>query len=57
MAGGKGRSADKGRDILMAIGSRLQEILRLPAGELVEFSGHTDSAHIGSTRDKAKFTV
>jgi translation initiation factor 4E len=57
VAGGKGRSQDKGRDILLSIGKRFKEILRLPPVEIVEFSGHTDSAHIGSTRAKAKFTV
>jgi translation initiation factor 4E len=31
--------------------------LKLPDAELVEFSGHTDSAHSGSTRAKAKFTA
>ena len=57
VAGGKGRSQDKGREILLAIGGRFKEILKLPPNEVVEFSGHTDSAHIGSTRAKAKFTV
>jgi len=57
VAGGKGRPADKGKDILMNIGKRFKEVLELPAQEVVEFSGHTDSAHSGSTRAKAKFTV
>jgi translation initiation factor 4E len=57
VAGGKGRSADKGKEILLSIGRRFKEVLELPANELVEFSGHTDSAHAGSTRAKAKHTV
>lgn len=46
-----------GKDNLIKIGSRFREILQLPAGELLEFSGHTDAAHAGSTRAKAKYTV
>lgn len=57
VAGGKGRSADKGKEILMSIGRRFKEVLKLPANEMLEFSGHTDSAHSGSTRAKAKMTV
>ncbi|KAK8043651.1 hypothetical protein PG993_006081 [Apiospora rasikravindrae] len=57
VAGGKGRSVQKGQDILMQIGKRFKEILKLPANEPVEYSGHTDAAHSGSTRAKAKFTV
>jgi translation initiation factor 4E len=57
VAGGKGRSAEKGKDILLSIGRRFKEVLELPANEQVEFSGHTDSAHSGSTRAKAKHTV
>jgi translation initiation factor 4E len=57
VAGGKGRSPDKAREILLAIGRRFKEVLKLPANEAVEFSGHTDAQHSGSTRAKAKFTV
>lgn len=57
VAGGKGRTPDKGRDILLSIGRRFKEVLKLQAAELLEFSGHTDSAHSGSSRAKAKFTV
>ena len=57
VAGGKGRTPEKGQEILKNIGSRFKEVLMLPANEVVEFSGHTDSAHAGSTRAKAKFTV
>ena len=56
-AGGKGRSADKGKQTLENIGRKFKEVLKLPDTEQVEFSGHTDSAHSGSTRAKAKFTV
>lgn len=57
VAGGKGRTPEKGKDILMSIGRRFKEVLELPANEQVEFSGHTDSAHAGSTRAKAKHTA
>ncbi|KAF5002884.1 translation initiation factor 4E [Fusarium heterosporum] len=57
VAGGKGRSSEKGKDILLSIGKRFKEVLELPATEQVEFSGHTDSAHSGSTRAKAKHVV
>lgn len=57
VAGGKGRSSEKGKEILMAIGGRVKNFLELPSNEQVEFSGHTDSAHSGSTRAKAKYTV
>ena len=50
---GKGGS----KDALMKIGTRFKEVLQLPPTELLEFSGHTDAAHSGSTRAKAKHTV
>lgn len=56
-AGGKGRSVAQGTDVLMKIGRRFKEAMGLKENEAVEFSGHTDSAHAGSTRAKAKFTV
>ncbi|KAK2747377.1 eukaryotic translation initiation factor 4E [Onygenales sp. PD_40] len=52
-----GRSAEKGREVLLAIGRKFKEVLRLKDNDVLEFSGHTDSAHAGSTRAKAKFTV
>jgi translation initiation factor 4E len=55
-AGGKGRSAEAGREVLTRVGKRFKDALDLKAGEIVEFSGHTDSAHAGSTRAKAKLT-
>ncbi|KAL3427459.1 eukaryotic translation initiation factor 4e-1 [Phlyctema vagabunda] len=57
VAGGKGRSTEKGREILMNIGRKFKEVMKLPPQEVVEFSGHTDSAHSGSTRAKAKYTA
>jgi translation initiation factor 4E len=46
-----------GKDTLIKIGERFKEVLQLPSGEQLEFSGHTDAAHAGSTRAKAKYTV
>ncbi|OWP02775.1 hypothetical protein B2J93_9049 [Marssonina coronariae] len=57
VAGGKGRSTEKGKEILMNIGRKFKEVLKVPNAEAVEFSGHTDSAHSGSTRAKSKYTV
>ena len=57
VAGGKGRSGDKSKEILMGLGRKFKDVLKLKNEEAVEFSGHTESAHSGSTRAKAKFTV
>ena len=57
VAGGKGRNVEKSKAILMGIGSRFKEVLKLEGPDPVEFSGHTESAHSGSTRAKAKFSV
>lgn len=57
VAGGKGRSPKKGEEALLSIGQRIKEILQLPSSEKVEFSSHTDAAHAGSTRAKAKLWV
>ncbi|KAI9810184.1 MAG: eukaryotic translation initiation factor 4E [Pycnora praestabilis] len=57
VAGGKGRSPEKGKDVLMGLGKRFKDVLRLKETEQVEFSGHTESAHNGSSRAKAKFVV
>ncbi len=57
MSGGKGRSPEKAKEILLAIGQRFKEVLKLPEAEQLEFSGHLDAQHSGSTRAKAKFTV
>ncbi|EFW99548.1 cap-binding protein [Grosmannia clavigera kw1407] len=56
-SGGKGRSPEKAREILLAIGRRFKEVLKLPDNEQLEFSGHLDAQHSGSTRAKAKMTV
>jgi translation initiation factor 4E len=53
----EGRSAAKGKEVLENIGRRFKEVLRLKDADIVEFSGHTESAHSGSTRAKAKYTV
>lgn len=57
--GRKDESADRedGRKRLERIGKRFKDVLTLGPGEQVEFSGHADSAHAGSSRAKAKFTV
>ena len=57
VAGGKGRSAEKSRQILMGIGQKFKEVLKVDPNDAVEFNSHTESAHAGSTRAKAKFTV
>lgn len=56
VAGGKGRSSDKSKQVLMGIGQRFKDVLQLSNAETLEFSGHTDSANAGSTRAKAKLT-
>ena len=50
-------SAEESRKRLERIGTKFKDVLALPPGEVVEFSGHADSAHAGSTRAKAKFSV
>ena len=45
------------KDALMEIGRKFKEVLKLKERDLVEFSGHTDSAHSGSTRAKAKYSA
>lgn len=57
VAGGKGRTPEKSREVLMGLGRKFKEVLQIKDAEVVEFSGHTESAHAGSTRAKAKFTV
>jgi len=54
---GRGRTTEQGKEILQKIGKRFKLALQLNEKEAVEFSGHTDAAHAGSTRAKAKFTV
>ncbi|KAI1296222.1 translation initiation factor eIF 4e-like domain-containing protein [Xylaria venustula] len=57
VSGGKGRSPEKAQKILMGIGKRFKDILQLDANETVDFSGHTEAAHSGSTRARSKFIV
>nr|POE77611.1 eukaryotic translation initiation factor 4e-1 [Quercus suber] len=45
---------EDGRKRLQRIGERFKKSLNLPPQEMVEFSGHADSAHSGSSRAKAK---
>jgi translation initiation factor 4E len=47
VAGGKGRSPEKSKEMLIGV-------LRLDPNKQVELSGHTESAHSGSSRAKAK---
>jgi translation initiation factor 4E len=59
----KGKNADAGvdkdepRKRLERIGKKFKDVLQLPQQEQCEFSGHADSAHSGSSRAKAKYTV
>ncbi|RMZ80611.1 hypothetical protein DV738_g2546, partial [Chaetothyriales sp. CBS 135597] len=46
-----------GKDALMKIGARFKEVLQVGNNDVIEFSGHTDAAHAGSTRAKAKYTA
>ena len=48
---------DEPRKRLERIGKKFKDILQLGPGEQVEFAGHADSAHSGSSRAKAKFAV
>ncbi|KAL9131496.1 MAG: hypothetical protein Q9217_000575 [Psora testacea] len=56
VAGGKGRSSEKSKEVLLGLGRKFKEVLKLKDSEVVEFSGHTESAHAGSSRAKAKYT-
>lgn len=55
-AGGKGRSPEKGEEVLRNIGRTFKQVLNLLPTETVDFSGHTESASTGTTRAKARFT-
>ena len=55
---GKSKGDNNGKkDVLMKIGENFKEVMKLAPNDIMEFSGHTDSAHSGSTRAKAKYTV
>jgi len=59
----KGKAAVEGADPLEGkkrleqIGKRFKDVLALPGTEQVEFSGHQDSAHSGSSRAKDKYAI
>ena len=55
--GGKGGDNERNKQVLLDIGRRFKEVLKLDASEAVEFSGHTESAQSGSTRAKPRFVV
>jgi len=46
-----------GTEILMEIGGKFKEVLRLPPRESVEFSSHTESARNRTSRANVKFSV
>jgi translation initiation factor 4E len=51
---GKGSQA---QDILKKIGANFKQVLQIPDNDQVEYSGHSDAAHAGSTRAKTKYTI
>lgn len=53
----EGQDKEAGKKRLERIGKNFKNYLQLPEQEQVEFSGHADSAHSGSSRAKAKFAV
>lgn len=52
-----GRTDEEGAAVLRRIGQRFKEALKIPDTEAVEFTGHSDSAHSGSSRAKARIAV
>lgn len=56
-AAAEGVDREEGKKRLELIGKRFKEVLALPPTEQVEFSGHQDSAHSGSSRAKAKYAI
>jgi len=52
-----GASAEPRTDVLTRIGTAFKTAMQLPSTEAVEFTGHADSAHSGSTRARAKISV
>lgn len=55
--GTKGRTPEENKAVLEKIGKRFKDVLMVKDNESVEFMGHSDSAHAGSSRAKAKFSV
>jgi translation initiation factor 4E len=45
------------QEVLKKIGSRFKQVLQIDNNDQVEYSGHSDAAHAGSTRAKTKYTV
>ena len=56
-AAAEGQDQEMSKKRLERIGINFKSYLQLPETEQVEFSGHADSAHSGSSRAKAKFAV
>ncbi|KAL9050870.1 MAG: hypothetical protein Q9162_006379 [Coniocarpon cinnabarinum] len=56
-AGGKGRTQDQGKEVLTRIGRKFKEALKLREVEQVEFTGHTEASHSGSSRARARLVV
>lgn len=59
-AGHKGKGGgdnERNKQVLMEIGRKFKEVLKLEPSETVEFSGHTESAQSGSTRAKPRFVA
>lgn len=56
-AGGKARSVEQSKEVLMSLGRKFKEVMKLAGSEQVEFSGHTESARAGSTRATAKMVA
>ncbi|KAI5302770.1 eukaryotic translation initiation factor 4E [Ascosphaera pollenicola] len=55
-AGGP-RSVEESKEVLVGIGQRFKEALKLRMEQSLEFYGHTESASGGSSRARAKFNV
>lgn len=56
-AAGEGADRQEGQKRVERIGMRFKDVLGLPATEMVEFAGHADSAHQGSSRARAKYSL
>ncbi|KAI5296404.1 eukaryotic translation initiation factor 4E [Ascosphaera acerosa] len=54
---GNGRTVEESKEVLVGIGSRFKEALKLMPEQSLEFYGHTESASGGSSRARAKFSV
>ena len=53
----EGVDREEGKKRLERIGMKFKEVLQLPGTEQVEFAGHADSAHSGSSRAKVKYAI